>query len=196
MTNYRKLYDGIGRAAWGYFFIYFDININTVSIIPSFVGYLLFLSAINCLCDEERELDLLKILVGILTAWHFASWIASWGGVDLDGVVPVIDIIIGVVNIYFHFQLLTNLASVAAKYQPDECEMDKKLLRYRTVQTLILTAMVVIGHFARWLDGVGVLVSASMAIVYLVVGILLMKALFDLRRCLPSDTVEEDGPDS
>ena len=30
MTNYQRLYDGIGRAAWGYFFIYFDFNINTV----------------------------------------------------------------------------------------------------------------------------------------------------------------------
>lgn len=28
MTNYQRLYDGIGRAAWGYFFIYFDFNIS------------------------------------------------------------------------------------------------------------------------------------------------------------------------
>ena len=33
MTAYQKLYTGIGRAAWGYFFIYFDFNINTVSIL-------------------------------------------------------------------------------------------------------------------------------------------------------------------
>ena len=62
MTDYQKLYTGIGRAAWGYFFIYFDFNINTVSILPSFIGYMLFLSAINCLCEEERELNLLRTL--------------------------------------------------------------------------------------------------------------------------------------
>ena len=46
MTNYQKLYDGISKAAWGYFFIYFNININTVSLIPSFVGYFSYLQSI------------------------------------------------------------------------------------------------------------------------------------------------------
>ena len=47
MTDYQKLYDGISRAAWGYFFVYFDLNI--VDILPDFVGYILFLYAINLL---------------------------------------------------------------------------------------------------------------------------------------------------
>ena len=136
MTAYQKLYTGIGRAAWGYFFIYFDFNINTVSILPSFIGYMLFLSAINCLCEEERELNLLRTLGVILTVWHVASWLASWGSIDLDGMLQVVDIIIGVVNIYFHFQLLTNLASIATKYQSADDELDAKLLRYRTLQTV------------------------------------------------------------
>ena len=188
MTDYQKLYTGIGRAAWGYFFIYFDFNINTVSILPSFIGYLLFLSAINYLCDEERELNLLRTLVTILTVWHIASWLASWASIDLDGMLQVVDIIIGVVNIYFHFQLLTNLASIAAKYQSEDYELDEKLLRYRTLQTIMLTAVILLSYLAKWLDGFGTFVSISMIIVYLIAGILLMKALFDLRRCLPIDT--------
>ena len=188
MTDYQKLYTGIGRAAWGYFFIYFDFNINTVSILPSFIGYLLFLSAINYLCDEERELNLLRTLVTILTVWHIASWLASWASIDLDGMLQVVDIIIGVVNIYFHFQLLTNLASIAAKYQSEDYELDEKLLRYRTLQTIMLTAVILLSYLAKWLDGFGTFVSICMIIVYLISGILLMKALFDLRRCLPFDT--------
>lgn len=187
MTDHQKLYTGIGRAAWGYFFIYFNININSVSILPSFIGYLLFLSAINYLCDEERELELLRTLGIILTVWHIASWLASWAAIDLDGMLQVADIIIGVVNIYFHFQLLTNLASIAAKYQPEALELDKKLLHYRTLQTVMLTAVIILGYLAKWLDGFGMLISIVMLIVYLIAGILLMKALFDLRRCLPTD---------
>ena len=187
MTDYQKLYSGIGRAAWGYFFIYFDFNIATVSLLPSFIGYLLFLSAINCLCDEERELNLLRTLVGILALWHGASWLASWVSIDLDGMLQVVDIIIGAVNIYFHFQLLTNLASIAAKYQPEDYESDEKLLRYRTLQTIMLTAVILLNYLAKWLDGFGIFVSISMMIVYLIAGIFLMKALFDLRRCLPTD---------
>ena len=144
MTAYQKLYTGIGRAAWGYFFIYFDFNINTVSMLPSFIGYMLFLSAINCLCEEERELNLLRTLGVILTVWHVASWLASWGSIDLDGMLQVVDIIIGVVNIYFHFQLLTNLASIATKYQSADDELDAKLLRYRTLQTVIVILIVVL----------------------------------------------------
>ena len=192
MTDYQKLYTGIGRAAWGYFFIYFDINLNTVSILPSFIGYLLFLSAINHLCDEERELNLLRTLGIILTVWHIASWFASFGAIKLDGMLPVVDIIIGVVNIYFHFQLLTNLASIAAKYQSEDHEFDAKLLRYRTMQTVMLTAVIVLGYLAKWQAELVTFVSVGMIIVYLIVGILLMKTLFDLRRDISIDSDSDD----
>ena len=192
MTDYQKLYTGIGRAAWGYFFIYFDINLNTVSILPSFIGYLLFLSAINHLCDEERELNLLRTLGIILTVWHIASWFASFGAIKLDGMLPAVDIIIGVVNIYFHFQLLTNLASIAAKYQSEDHEFDAKLLRYRTMQTVMLTAVIVLGYLAKWQVELVTFVSVGMIIAYLIVAILLMKTLFDLRRDISIDSDSND----
>ena len=192
MTNYQRLYDGIGRAAWGYFFIYFDINLNNVSILPSFIGYLLFLSAINCLREEERELGLLRTLGVILTVWHVASWLASWGSIDLDGMLQVVDIIIGVVNIYFHFQLLTNLASIAAKYQSTDDGLDNKLLRYRTLQTVMLTAVIIVGYLVKWMPGLIAGISICMIVVYLIAGILLMKALFDLRRSISFDSGSGD----
>ena len=192
MTDYQKLCTGIGRAAWGYFFIYFDINLNTVSILPSFIGYLLFLSAINHLCDEERELNLLRTLGIILTVWHIASWFASFGAIKLDGMLPAVDIIIGVVNIYFHFQLLTNLASIAAKYQSEDHEFDAKLLRYRTTQTVMLTAVIILGYLAKWQTELVTVISVGMIIVYLIVAVLLMKALFDLRRDISIDSDSND----
>ena len=192
MTDYQKLYTGIGRAACGYFFIYFDINLNTVSILPSFIGYLLFLSAINHLCDEERELNLLRTLGIILTVWHIASWFASFGAIKLDGMLPAVDIIIGVVNIYFHFQLLTNLASIAAKYQSEDHEFDAKLLRYRTMQTVMLTAVIILGYLAKWQTELVTVISVGMIIVYLIVAILLMKTLFDLRRDISIDSDSND----
>ena len=186
MINYQKLYDGISKAAWGYFFIYFNININTVSLIPSFVGYLLFLSAIECLKEEERELSLLHTLGVILAAWHGIAWLASWISFNLDGAWQFIDIIISLVNLYFHFQLLTNIASIATKYQPEGYEQDAKLLRYRTLQTVMLTAILIITRLQPWLSEVWTYISVVMLIVYLIAGICLMKALFDLRRCLPT----------
>lgn len=187
MTDYRKLYDGISKAAWGYFFLYFNINMNSVSLLPSFVGYLLFLSAINDLQDEERELSLLPILGVILAVWHGIAWLASWVTLNLDGAWQFVDIIIGLVNLYFHFQLLTNLASIAAKYQPEGYEQDAKLLRYRTLQTVMLTAITILTHLHPWLSEIWIYISVGMLIVYLIAGICLMKALFDLRRILPTN---------
>ena len=190
MTDYQKLYSGISKAAWGYFFLYFNINFNNVSILPSFVGYLLFLSAINLLKEEERELSLLHTLGVIMALWTGVEWLASFVGLNLEGMWQFIDIIISLVNLYFHFQFLTNLASIAAKYQPEGYELDAKLLRYRTLQTVMLTAIEVIIRFQPWLSEAWTVISICMLIVYLIAGICLMKALFDLRKCLPTNTVE------
>lgn len=187
MTDYQKLYDGISRVAWGYFFIYLDIKIGSVSLLPAFVGYLLFLSAINYLKDEERELSLLYTLGIILTVWHGIAWLASWVSFNFDGGAwQFIYIIINLVNLYFHFQLLTNLASIAAKYQPEDYGQDAKLLRYRTLQTVMLTAITIITQLRPWMAGAWLYISVVMLIVYIIVCICLMKALFELRKCLPT----------
>ena len=190
MTDYQKLYSGISKAAWGYFFLYFNLNFNNVSILPSFVGYLLFLSAINLLKDEERELSLLRTLAVIMALWTGVEWLASFVGLNLEGMWQFIDIIISLVNLYFHFQFLTNLASIAAKYQPEGYELDAKLLRYRTLQTIMLTAIEVVLCFQPWLSEAWTVISVCMVIVYVIAGICLMKALFDLRKCLPTNTIE------
>lgn len=190
MTDYQKLYSGISKAAWGYFFLYFNINFNNVSILPSFVGYLLFLSAIKLLKEEERELSLLHTLGVIMALWTGVEWLASFVGLNIEGMWQFIDIIISLVNLYFHFQFLTNLASIAAKYQPEGYELDAKLLRYRTLQTVMLSAIEVIICFQPWLSEAWTVISICMLIVYLIAGICLMKALFDLRKCLPTNTIE------
>ena len=190
MTDYQKLYSGISKAAWGYFFLYFNINFNNVSILPSFVGYLLFLSAIKLLNNEERELSLLRTLGVIMALWTGVEWLASFIGIKIEGMWQFIDIIISLVNLYFHFQFLTNLASIAAKYQSEGYELDAKLLRYRTLQTIMLTAIEVVLCFQPWLSEAWTVISICMLIVYLIAGICLMKALFDLRKCLPTNTIE------
>lgn len=152
MIDRQKLYDGISKAAWGYLFIYFNINLGTVNILPTFVGYLLFHSAIKYLGDEEKELDLLNTLIGILTLWHIVSWFGDMISLDPGELLPIADIIISVINIYFHFQLLTNLASIASKYQREGDELDKRILNCRTFQTVMLTAVIILLYLTKWLN--------------------------------------------
>ena len=191
MIDRQKLYDGIGNAAWGYLFIYFNINLGTLNILPAFAGYLLFHSAIRELCDEERELNLLNTLVGILTIWHLASWVGDLLSFDLGALIPIADIIVSVVNIYFHFQLMTNLATIAAKYQPAGDDLDRTILNCRTFQTIMLTAAIILLYLTNPNSIAGFYTSIGVAILYLIAGIVLMKTLFDLRRCFAPETEEE-----
>lgn len=193
METYNRLYDGITKTAWGYFFLYFDINLGTVSILPDFVGFLLFLSAINLLKDEERDLSLLRPFGILLALWNGAEWIASWVSMNLDNVSHFFNLIVCLVNLYFHFQLLTNMASIATKYQPEDANIDAKLLKYRTIQTIMLTVMLIFTYVSTLLGELWTYISLAIAIIYIVIGICMMKALFDLRRCLPTDvpTIEE-----
>ncbi len=192
MTDRQKLYNGIDKAAWGYLFIYININLGTVNILPAFVGYMLFHSAIKCLKDEERELSLLETIVGILAVWHMASWVvASFAAIDINGIIPIADIIISVINIYFHFQLLTNLASIAAKYQPEGGELDRRILNCRTFQTIMLTAAIILLRLTSPDNIVGAYTSIGIAILYLIAAAILMKTLFDLRRCFAESSEEE-----
>lgn len=186
MTTYNRLYDGISNVAWGYFFLYFDINLGTVSVLPNFVGFLLFLKAIDLLKNDQRELGLLKTLGIILTVWNFIEWVGSWVSYSF-GNWYFINIIIGLVNLYFHFQLITNLASIAKEYQQEGCEQDKKLLKYRTMQTIMLTVFLAISNFIPFFEEIGAYISLGLAIIYIVVCIYIMKALFDLRKCLRKD---------
>lgn len=186
MTTYNRLYDGISKVAWGYFFLYFDINLGTVSVLPNFVGFLLFLKAIDLLKDDQRELGLLKTLGIILTVWNFIEWVGSWVSYSF-GNWYFINIIIGLVNLYFHFQLITNLASIAKEYQQEGCEKDKKLLKYRTMQTIMLTVFLAISNFIPFFEEIGTYISLGLAIIYIVVCICIMKALFNLRKCLRKD---------
>ena len=185
MTDVQNLYNGITKAAWGYFFLYFDINLGSVSILPSFVGYCLFLSAINCLKEEEKELPLLLTLVKILAVWHAITWLIKWIPIGIDMNLPFITLIINVINLYFHFQLLTNLSYIAERHQVEGVELDQKLLQYRTLQTVMLTIVTVMHQFSTALPVVWGYISTLMGIMYLVAGVCLIKALLDLRKCLP-----------
>lgn len=193
MTDYQRLYNGISKAAWGYFFLYFNFNIGTLNVIPSFVGYLLFLSAIKLLKEEERELSLLSTLGFILTVWAVIEWIGSLVSVDVNGMWQFADIVISLVNLYFHFQLLTNMASIAVKHQSAGYELDSRLLRYRTLQTIMLTASEIVTYVQSWLSLEWPYISIIMMLVYVIAGICLMKALFELRKALLDNLIYKNA---
>lgn len=43
----KKMAHAIGLIAWGYLFLYFNLNLGSLNLIPSWVGYLLMGKAIK-----------------------------------------------------------------------------------------------------------------------------------------------------
>lgn len=193
----RKLYDGISKIAWGYFLLYCNINIAiggfTVNVLPSFAGFLLFLSAIGLLCEEERELSLLRIPCIVLAVWNGVQWGLDMFGVQTNEVLRIVDFICVLLNLYFHFQLLTNMAGIAEKYQPEDVFLNRKLLQCRTAQTVALTVIFVLTRFQPWLGEVWAYISVLILIAYLAVCFYMMHILFRLRKCIRVPQTDEQG---
>ena len=186
MSNNKKLFHGLDRAAWGYFFLYFNITLGRVNLLPTFVGYLLFLSALKLMEHEQRELRLLKPLAILLALWHGVDWTLSLAGGNLYGL-QFIDLIRDVVNLYFHFQFLTDIASIACRYQPDDTDLDGRILRCRTLQTLMLTSMWGLTYFSKWYEDAWAFISMGMGVIYVIAGVIIMRAIFALRRSVPCE---------
>ena len=145
---------------------------------------MLILHAIRDLEQEESELLLLRPFGIILVIWHVATWVFSLFSVDLNSLEQIADILIRLINLYFHFQLLTNLASIASKYQSAGEEHDVKLLHCRTIQTVILTAVIFISKIASRVSEYAMLFSVIMVIIYAVVNVLIIVTLLKFRKSL------------
>lgn len=184
MSDSRKLFHGLDRAAWGYFFLYFNINIGRVNLLPPFVGYLLFLSALKLMEHEEQELRLLRLLAILMALWHGVDWVVTSLGGNLYGL-QFIDLVRNVVNLYFHFQFLTDLASIARRYQPEDADLAGWLLRCRTLQTLMLTIVWSLTYFSKYFGDYWGLISGGIAAAYVIAGVFIMRAIFALRRNIP-----------
>lgn len=183
MKDQDALYQGISRAAWGYLFLTLDFNLGSVSVLPRFAGYLLFLSAIEQLKEARRDLVLLRPLAIVMALWTGGDWLLSWTGGDIGGRLLPLDLLIAVIGIYFQFQFLTDMAALAeAGREPDGDVLARQLRRLRTVETVLVTALSLTGYLPKALGGVRDGAAAVLAIVYVLAGLWLMMALFSLRK--------------
>ena len=197
MTDYERLYTGLSHAAWGYFLLHFNFNLNvdstSINILPSFAGALLLLSAVNKLSAERRDLKLLRPLCMILAAWHLADWLLALAGTSLTGKILFLDLIFTAVLLYFHFQFLTDMAAIAEKYQPAGETLNRRILRRRTVLLVLATIADVasglfqaadLGQMMKMEMPFGLLTIALgvLLAVTLIVIVMIMFSLFQLRR--------------
>ena len=132
-NNYKT---ALKKIAWGYVFIYFSINLGAVDILPAWIGFILILQALDGVAEREPSAKLLKPFAFVLITVALIRWVVAWFSGSLN--FAWVSIIIGIIGLYFHFQLLTNLADAATK---GGSRYGKKLRFYRNLQVLLVTVL-------------------------------------------------------
>lgn len=134
--NRSKMASAVKCIAIGYLFLYLNFNLGTLNILPDWVCYVLIVGELPTLGEEEPSASLLRPLGILLGLWEALQWGLTIFGVSFEGY--LMETIAAVVTLYFHFQLLTNLAHIAEKY---ECPERKRLLTLRACQAVFTTVM-------------------------------------------------------
>ena len=138
MTDREELVKSVGGVAAGYVFLHFNIQLGIVNLLPDWLGYAAIVHVLDVLGKEEPSANLLRPLGGILIAWEFIEIVTELIGLDVN--LLVFGTIVTVINLYFHFQLLTNLAVIAEKYKYEKAG---NIIRLRTVRMILITVFAV-----------------------------------------------------
>ena len=128
----KTLSSAIKKIAISYILIYLHVNISVIDILPDWLGYFLIVSVLPVISEKEKSAQLLKpfgIAIGI---WNIFEDVLKIAGDELN--LTVISLVFNVVTIYFHFQLITNIANLDI-----EEAKKKRLLNLRTATVLLHT---------------------------------------------------------
>ena len=106
----------LSRIAWAYVFLLIDFSMSvndfSINVLPGWVGFLLIFLALPSVEEQEPSASLLRPLVILLGLWEVIRWVGTLvTGSVFD--VPLLTLILSALSMYFHFQFLTNLSSIA-----------------------------------------------------------------------------------
>ena len=130
----KTLSSAIKKIAISYILIYLHVNISVIDILPDWLGYFLIVSVLPIISEKEKSAQLLKpfgIAIGI---WNIFEDVLKIAGDELN--LTVISLVFNVVTIYFHFQLITNIANLDIEEQKK-----KRLLNLRTATVILHTVL-------------------------------------------------------
>ena len=175
--NPESLTKALYRIAIGFGILCFDINLGPINILPNWLGYWLIVKSLDAVAEEEPSAALLKPLGNLLIVWFSVTWVMKILGMNLRvTLVNWVAYLVAVEQLYFQFQLLTNIAAIAKKYVP---QFERRILRLRTVMTLVVTGYTLLSAFV-----VSEAVLIVVAVVQLVAAIWLWRTLLHMEDAM------------
>lgn len=128
----KTLSSAIKKVAISYILIYLHINISVIDILPDWLGYFLIVSVLPVLSQKEKSAQLLRPFGIAIGVWNIFEDVLKIAGDELN--LTVISLVFSIITIYFHFQLITNIANLDI-----EEAKKKRLLNLRTATVLLHT---------------------------------------------------------
>lgn len=128
----KTLSSAIKKIAISYILIYLHVNISVIDILPDWLGYFLIVSVLPIISEKEKSAQLLKPFGIAIGVWNILEAILSLMGAEWN--LTIISLVFSIITIYFHFQLITNIASLDIEEQKK-----KRLLNLRTATVLLHT---------------------------------------------------------
>ncbi len=143
MKDRNPIADAVSTIAWAFVILHLDFNIGRLNLLGNWIGYWMIADAVAKLAKERPESGLLRPLAVGLAVWD-GICNALWLFLGLTVNIFALIIVEVVLMLYLRFQLLTNLADIAGAHR---CPQQRSLLVLRTVQTLLLTAAMLLPEF-------------------------------------------------
>ena len=181
MSYHERLSKQLYNIAATYFLLHVDITLGIVNICPDWAGYIFILGSLSTLAEEEPSSLLLRPLCIVLIVWEGIKWLVPIlfdATVDIE----VFSLVALIVQLYLHFQLLTNLANIAQNH--NSIVSYNNLLLYRTVRTIMVTAIYVLMPWTKLSNWLNII----MIVVYVIAGLLICRDLY----CL-SEEIRREG---
>lgn len=134
MKERESLARAVKSIAWGFLLLHLHFNLGTLDILPDWLGMVLILWALPELAKHTASAGLLRPFAILLSLWEGVEWLFALFGTTLD--LGFLGIIGSIVALYFRFQLLTEVARIAGKFN---CPQERSMLVLRNVDAVMIT---------------------------------------------------------
>ena len=173
--NHAGIRSALSRIAWAYLLIHLHFRLNNLDVLPDWAGYLLIFSAIG-------------ILLGAVSGVDWLSFLLT--GAEFTGRFFLLSALITCVALYFHFQLLTDLAALADRRSGEggRSPLGRRLRLCRNADAVFRVAFCLLPYLAnwRWVE----LLIALLSLLWLGTCAVICCGLFALRRLYPAEEDE------
>ena len=131
-----SLAGALSKIVWAYALIHLHLPLNNLDLLPDWLGYILIVTALPVLNQYVPSAKLLKPFGVVLVVWNLFQWGVNFAG---DGSLPpVINVIFGIISVYFTFQLLSNIAETA---EQTGCGNPEGICRLRNADAVLTTIL-------------------------------------------------------